>query len=174
MKKIALIIFLGFINNAFAQELLELGKEAPFAQLSEENGGFFKTKEAWKTKDIVGEPTVVMYIDPDNEKDNVHVEEKIKETFKDSKMRIFGIANLEATKLPFFAVKMKLKKRERDNESLKIVLDKNKVIQTLWGLSEDMYHVLFFDKKGILQFMKHGVLNQEELETLINVIKKNI
>ncbi|GAA3648278.1 YtfJ family protein [Flavivirga jejuensis] len=173
MKKLTLIIFLVLIvENTFAQRSLEVGKEVPFILLSEENGGFLKTKTDWKASDISGEPTLVMYIDPDNEKDNLHVEEKIQNTFKNSKIRVFGIVNLEATKLPFFAVKMKLKKRENKNESLQIVLDKNRIVEKIWGLQDDKYHVLFFDKKGVLRFIKNGVLSNEELDTLIATIKQ--
>jgi len=151
---------------------LEIGEAAPLLVLSGQageklNGG------GWNSKTIGGKVTVVMYVDPDNEGDNLHVEERLQKDFKKQNIKVFGIVNADATFIPNFMLRRRLSSKQSHNELLTIVMDYKHHAEKVWGLKDERYNVMAFDKDGKLFFIKQGKLNPSELEELISAIKSH-
>ena len=166
-----LVYLIGIIG--FSQESqINIGSEASYVELSGKNGGFLDSSQSWNSKMLSKKPiTILTYVDPDNEKDNKHVEEELQRKYSNEQLEIFAIINTKSSWLPDFAIKKKLRERQKKNKNLQILIDKNRVIQNEWGLQDGKYHVLLFDKDGFLVFLKSGKLTVNDLEKLKNLIE---
>ena len=152
---------------------LELGKTAPLLVLDGEvgeklNGG------GWNSRIIGGKVTVIMYVDPDNEKDNRHVEEQIQANFSKQDIKVFGIVNADSTFIPNFMLRRRLSSKQSHNELLTIVMDYQRQVEKVWGLKDERYNVMAFDKEGKLFFIRQGKLNSVDLKQLIDGLKSNV
>lgn len=174
---IVLFFFLGTsVTYAEGEEKglkLKVGSKPPLLVLNGNAGGKL-SGGGWNSNIIGGKTTVVMYVDPDNLDDNYHVEEKIQETFKKGDIKVFGIANAEATWIPNFMLRRRLSSKQSHNELLTIVMDYERRVEKTWGLKDERYNVMAFDKDGHLFFVREGKLDEIELDKLINKLKENM
>ena len=163
-----------FLSSFLLAFLITVGNIPPVVELSGKagemvNGGSFSTEM------IKGKVYLVLYVDPDVRKKNDEFVEKIKEQhFDHSKFGSIVIINMAATWLPNFALNKILKKKQKEFPDTIYVKDYKKVFVKKWGLKDDDYNVLLFDKNGKLLFLKSGKMSEEDTQKVINLIKQNI
>ena len=171
MKKIVLfcVIVMFFIGTVYAE--LSLGNKPP--EIIILNG---KTDGSeWKSKDILGKVTVLFYIDPDEKEVNQLVWRALKkENFPFDQFGLIAVMNLDATWIPNAAIETMLKSRQQKNSHTIYVRDRTKELVKKWGLKDDSFVVIAFDKKGRIIFRKDDELSLEDVDILIKIVKKFI
>jgi predicted transcriptional regulator len=174
MRKIVLLtllVLLGGVSLSMAAEL-KVGDKAPDFKLQDPTGKEY-TMEDPRFKEKV---LYIAYVDPDEKDTNNHVEDALKKE-KDSgaldKTRYegFGIANLKATNLPNFIIKMLIKNKQEKTGAV-VLLDYDYTILNLWGLKNHSSEVVVLDKDRICRYLYSGKLPPEELTKMIQIIKE--
>ena len=153
---------------------LVVGKKAPEVMLEGKNGGRVDGT-AWKSGELTGKVHAVFYVDPDEQKLNEHVEQALKkEAFPLDKYDSVAIVNMGATWIPNFLISKRLKAKQEQFSHTTFVKDQTKILVRAWGLKDDSYHVLVFDKRGNVAFSKGGKLSSEDVSDLITTIRRNL
>ncbi len=165
---------ISFIASFLTALILTVGSVPPFIELSKDegklvNGGKFSTEM------IKNKVYLVLYVDPDVRNKNDKFVNKIKEqNFDKSKFGSIVIINMSATWLPNFVLNKILKKKQKEFPDTIYVKDFKKVFVKKWGLKDDDYNVLLFDKNGKLLFYKSGKLTDKDTEKVISLVKENL
>jgi hypothetical protein len=163
-----------FLSSFLLTLLISVGSVPPVVNLSGKDGKMVNGNE-FSTKMIKGKVYLVLYVDPDVRKKNDKFVEKIKEQhFDKSKFGSIVIINMSATWLPNFALNKILKKKQKEFPDTIYVKDYKKVFVKKWGLKDDDYNVLLFDKDGNLIFYKSGKMSEKDTKRVIELIKKNL
>jgi predicted transcriptional regulator len=115
-------------------------------------------------------------VDPDEKDTNNHVEDALKKEkeaggLDKTKYEGFGIANLKATNLPNFIIKMLVKNKQEKTGAI-VLLDYDYTILNQWGLKNDSSDVVVLDKERICRYVYSGKLPPEELAKMIQIIKE--
>lgn len=153
---------------------LVVGKKAPEVMLKGENGGRVDGT-AWKSDELTGKVHAVFYVDPDEQKLNEHVEQALKkEAFPLDKYDSVAIINMGATWIPNFLISKRLKAKQEQFSHTTFIKDQTKILVRAWGLKDNSYHVLVFDKRGNVAFSKGGKLSSEDVSDLITTIRRNL
>ena len=161
-----------FINQA--AQAIEIGTIPPKVELKEKLGGKLDGTP-WSSEELQGKVSVFFYVDPDEKDTNNDASEALnKEKFPDDTYQSFGIINMAATWMPNFAISSALKKKQKRYPKTIYVRDYKKVLVHEWNIADDSSDVLAFDKKGVLIFRKDGKLTEEEIQTLIKVIRDHL
>jgi uncharacterized protein len=174
MKKIvfALFLVLLWIVSSVAAAELKVGDKAPDFKLKDSTGKEYSLDHP-RFKDKV---LYIGYVDPDEKDTNNHVEEALKKE-RDSggldktKYEGFGIANLKATNLPNFIIKMLIKSKQEKTGAI-VLLDYDYTILNQWGLQNDSSDGVILDKERICRYVFNGKLPPEELTKMIQIIKE--
>lgn len=157
-----------------ASAQLANGVVPPKADLNGSNGGRLNG-QTWSSTEITGKVYTMMYVDPDEKGINEHVEQALKaENFPRDKYGSIAVINMDATWKPNAVIKMILDGKQKDFPHTIYVLDKDKILVKKWGLADDNYHVITFDKTGKVIFQKAGKLSDADVKKLIEVIKANL
>ena len=106
---------------------LPLGKIPPKIVLEGDLGGRLDGT-AWNSEELIsGKVMVLFYVDPDESDLNNHVSDALKaENFPLDKYGSIGMANMDATWLPNFAINIKLKSKQEKHKSTIYVKDLKK------------------------------------------------
>ncbi len=159
---------------AFYFSILTVGTVPPTVELSGKYGEVVNDGK-FSTKTLRGKVYLVLYVDPDVRKLNDHfIEELKKQKFDKTKFGSVVIINMSATWLPNFVLNKILKKKQEEFPDTIYVKDYKKVFVKKWGLKDNDYNVLLFNKAGELLFYKSGKLNQQDIQKVIELIKKNL
>jgi len=133
------------------------------------------TGEPFTTESLKEKVHVLFYVDPDEKEMNEHVVSALKaEKFERSSYASVAVINMDATWLPNFAIASMLAKKQEEFPHTIYVKDLQKVLLKAWELEDDSSNVLLFDRSGKSLFAKKGKLSEEEVQTLIALIKENI
>jgi predicted transcriptional regulator len=65
-----------------------------------------------------------------------------------------------------------LKRKQKKFPRAVYVKDKKKVLVEKWGLADDSYDVLIFDRKGKLLYSKSGKMSPAEIEKAVAMIDR--
>lgn len=150
------------------------GVMLPKADLSGNNGGRLNG-QSWSSTEITGKVYTMMYVDPDEKGINEHVEQALKaENFPRDKYGSIAMINMDASWKPNAVIKMVIDGKQKDFPHTIYVMDKDKILVKKWGLADDNYHVITFDKTGKVIFQKAGKLSDADVKKLIEVIKANL
>ena len=153
---------------------LVVGKKAPEVMLEGKNGGRVDGT-AWKSGELTGKVHAVFYVDPDEQKLNEHVEQALKkENFPLDKYDSVAIVNMAATWIPNFLIAKRLKKKQDEFGHTTFVKDQGKALVRAWGLKDNSYHVLVFDKSGNVAWSKGDKLSDTDISELITTIRRNL
>jgi predicted transcriptional regulator len=174
MKKIIfalLIVLLWTVSSAIAAEL-KVGDKASDFRLKDSTGKEYSLDHP-RFKDKV---LYIGYVDPDEKDTNNHVEDALKKEkeagrLDKTKYEGFGIANLKATNLPNFIIKMLVKNKQEKTGAI-VLLDYDYTILNQWGLKNDASNVVVLDKERICRYVNSGKLPPEELSKMIQIIKE--
>lgn len=164
------LLCLPFLGSA----QVAVGVVLPKIELSGDAGGRLNG-QVWNSSEITGKVYTMMYVDPDEKGINEHVEQALKaENFPRDKYGSIAMINMDATWKPNAVIKMILDGKQKDFPHTIYVMDKDKILVKKWGLADDNYHVITFDKAGKVIFQKAGKLSDADVKKLIEVIKANL
>ncbi len=168
MKKLILIACMALVP-CWALDKITVGEKAPLVVLTGKageklNGG------GWNSNVIGGKVTVVMYVDPDKNSTNEHVEDSIRSHFTREDIKVFGVVNTAATFIPNFMLRRRLSAKQARNPLVDLVLDFDRNLEKKWGLKDDRYNVMVFDKEGKLFFLKEGVCDENDVKQILEGI----
>jgi YtfJ family uncharacterized protein len=172
VKGLIFVLAIFLINQA--AQAVEIGEIPPKVELKEKLGGRLDGKP-WSSEELQGKVYVLFYVDPDERDTNNDTSEALdQEKFPHDKFQSVGIINMAATWLPNFAISSSLKDKQKRYPSTIYVRDYKKVLVNAWKIADDSNDVLAFDKQGRLIFRKDGKLTEEEIKTLIEVIRDHL
>jgi predicted transcriptional regulator len=174
MKKTVFAVLLALmwtVSASLAAEL-KIGDKAPDFKLQDSTGKEY-TLEDPRFK---GKVLYIAYVDPDEKDTNNHVEDALKKERESggldkTRYEGFGIANLKASNLPNFLIKLAIKSKQEKTGAV-VLLDYDYTILNLWGLKNDSSEVVVLDKERICRYIFHGKLPPEELANMIQIIKE--
>ena len=174
MKKTVALVLLALawtVSVSLAAEL-KVGDKAPDFQLKDTTGKDYSLDHP----QFKGKVLYIAYIDPDEKDMNNHVEDAlIKERdsggLDKARYQSFGIVNLKASMMPNFLIKSAIKSKQEKTGALAL-LDYDYTILNLWGLKNDSYDGVVFDKERICRYVYNGKLPPEELTKMIQIIKE--
>ena len=171
MKQLILILSL-IATNASAQ--VSIGKAPPQVVIKGDDGG--RTDgSAWDSSMIKGKVMSLFYVDPDEKDSNEILESALgKEEFPKDKYQSIGIINMDATWMPNFAIASALASKQEKYPDVIYVKDMKKVLVNKWGLKDDAYVVLIFNKAGELIHQDSGVLDKARTAAVVKKIKDNL
>lgn len=130
---------------------------------------------AWSSEMIKGKIWAVFYVDPDEKGANEEMEQALKkEDFPKDRYSSMAIINMAATWLPNAAIASSLESKQKEFPDTTYVKDLKKVLVKEWGLKDDDYDVMLFDKQGKILFAKDGTLGKADIEKMVSLIKKNL
>ncbi len=158
--------------NLFA---VNVGDKPQKVILQGENGGYVKDSSPWDSSMLKEKVYVMFYVDPDEKEKNERVAEALKaKHFDRTKYGSIAIINMAATWKPDFVIQKILEAKQKEYKHAIYVMDKNKVLVDKWGLADDEFDVLLFDKDGTVLFYKAGKLSDEDIAKLIHLIEVKI
>jgi YtfJ family uncharacterized protein len=162
-----------FLISQVAQAV-DIGEIPPKVELKEKLGGRLDGKP-WSSEELQGKVYVLFYVDPDERDTNNDTSEALyREKFPSDKFQSVAIINMAATWLPNFAISSFLKEKQKRYSTTIYVRDYKKVVVNAWKITDDSNDVLAFDKQGRLIFKKDGKLTEEEIKTLIGLIRDHL
>jgi predicted transcriptional regulator len=94
--------------------------------------------------------------------------------FPEDKYASIAVINMDATWLPNTFIASALEEKQKKFPRVTYVKDLKKVLVEKWSLKDDDYDVLVFDKKGQVVFSKAGVLGEDDVKAMIDVIRKHL
>jgi len=153
---------------------LELNQIPSALSLDPKNGGMLDGS-TWKSSILKGKISTLFYIDPDEKGLNGSLADTLQtQNFDTAKYQHIAIINLSATWKPNALIEMKLKEKQKEYPNSTYVKDKNKILVKEWGLSDDNYNVLVFNKQSKLIYQKFGKLSEKDKTYVLKLIKDNL
>jgi len=105
--------------------------------LSGSDGGYAKGS-TWRSNYLLGKTNVLIYADPDKFSDiKEFVDSLEKEKSKNDNFDLTFVVNTEATMIPTFAIRSKIKKKAKASKNISYVLDNDKVLVKKWKLKDN-------------------------------------
>ncbi len=158
---------------AFAEALV-VGEKPAKLELDGSNGGRLD-KTPWCSCELENTAWVVFYVDPDESDMNVAAEDSLDvlDIPKD-KLKSAAVINYKATKLPGFAVNIVLKNKQKKYPDTLYLTDKKHVFVEEWGLTDNSYCTLVFDKTGVLVYRFDGPMDEKEIAVYLKAIQDNL
>lgn len=152
----------------------KVGQKPPKVILVGDDGGKV-TGGPWDSSELHGKLFVLFYVDPDKADTNEHVAKALKKAdFPLRQVGTVAVVNMDATWLPNFAIKRKLKAKQQKYPSTIYVMDKRKVLVKRWKLKDDASDVLLFDAAGRVLFRHDGKLSAANVAGLLATIRKHL
>jgi predicted transcriptional regulator len=150
------------------------GQKPKTVVLKGEDGGLVDGTP-WTSDLIKDKVWAVFYVDPDEKDANEALEAALKaENFPKDKYASMAIINMEATWLPNAAIASSLKSKQADFPDTMYVKDMKKALVHAWGLKDDAYDALVFDRTGRLVFAKDGAFTKPDTAAMIAAIRAAI
>ncbi len=169
MKQLLGILF--FSITLFA---LETGSTIPSTTLEGEYGGKLDGS-AFHSDSLRDKVHVVFYVDPDEKDLNNPLSDALKaEEFDRSKFASVAIINMDATWLPNFAIASSLEEKQEKFPNTLYVKDLQKVLVEQWSIADDNSDVIVIDKSGNVLYVYEGELDEEQIRTVIDLVKRHI
>ena len=171
--KFILLLLPFFCQPSFGQTF-KTGEKPEVVGLEKEEGGRVDGS-SWSSSELTGKIHLMFYVDPDEKKKNEALEAALKkEEFSADKFQSTAVINMAATWLPNVAIASSLSAKQKEYPRTVYVKDLKKKLVAAWGLADDAYNVLLFNQQGQLLFSKSSSLTEEEIKSLIAMIKANL
>lgn len=160
------------ITPAFAS--VEMGKIPAAVILDGDDGGNI-AGGAWDSSTMKGKVHFFVYVDPDEKDTNTIMEDTLrKEDFPKENYQSVAIINMDATWLPNFAIASAIASKQEKFPEVLYAKDMKKVLVEKWGLKDDAYVVLIFDKQGQVVWESVGTLDQQKSDQMVATIKAHL
>jgi len=138
---------------------------------NDNNVRLIKDNRPFSSDIIKGKTFLVNYVDPDAREVNRAFMREL-EKLNNGKTGSIAIINLAATWLPNSLIEGELKKSQKVHPTTLYVKDYNKVLVKKWGLKDNDYNTLIFDKNKKLLFKAHGKLTPQQQKQIKEILKK--
>lgn len=169
-KTMIALTVLCMVSFMFAGNIVVGEKPAELALDGGKLGGRVD-KTAWSSSELQGKVWCLFYVDPDESDINVAAEDALTAMgYTNEQVMSTAVINMSAAKLPKFAISMVLKNKQKQYPGTVYVKDNKKVFVDKWGLTDDTYCVLVFDKNGVLVYRKDGQLSPEDIQEYLAVV----
>ncbi|RLA71387.1 MAG: transcriptional regulator [Epsilonproteobacteria bacterium] len=153
---------------------LEIGSTIPSTTLEGDNGGKLDGS-AFSSHTLRDKVHVIFYVDPDEKDLNNPLSDALKaEAFDRSKYGSVAIINMDATWLPNFAIASSLEEKQEKFPDTLYVKDLQKVLVEQWDIADDNSDIIILDKNGNVLYVYEGKLDEEQISTVIALVKENI
>ncbi|MEA2078207.1 MAG: YtfJ family protein [Candidatus Marinimicrobia bacterium] len=175
MKKLLIVILTIACLTGFAfAEGLVIGEKPVKLELDGKNGGRMD-RSGWCSSELETTAWVLFYVDPDESDMNVAAEDTLDILdIPKTQLKSAAVINYRGTKLPGFAVTIILKNKQKKYPDTLYLTDKKHVFVETWGLTDNSYCTLVFDKTGVLVYRFDGPMDEEEIAKYIEVIQANL
>jgi predicted transcriptional regulator len=174
MIGLALSFNSGAVAGDAPLELLREGSRPPELLLDGENGGKLDGTP-WDYRNYLGKIHLVFYVDPDERSDGEALEDALDaQKFKIGQVDSSALINMKATVLPNFMIGITLSAKQKKFPTTTYAKDFTKYLVKEWGLKDDAYNFIIFNKKGELIYRKTGKPSADEITAIIELIKKNL
>ncbi len=173
LKKMKLLLLLTLFAFSFAQDKA-IADGLPLLKLSGEKGGLCGGKE-WKSSSLKNKVNLLLYVDPDKQSwikplvtklDSLH--------YSPDSLGITFILNTDATIIPDFIIRSRVREKAKVSSDIAYVLDRTKMLVRKWKLKDDNVNVLLLDKSGNLIQEHHGEMTQVFINQFITKINQSI
>ena len=164
------LIVTAVLCNALGAEEIPLKK----IELNGKRGGN-QEGESWASDSLLGKTNVLIYTDPD-EFSNLKqfVSDIESEKMKKNNFDLTFIVNTEATMLPRFAIRSKIKSKAKKSATINYVLDNDKVLVDEWDLEDNSINVLVLDSLNQVQYQQTGKIKPHQFKTIMGIINNSI
>jgi predicted transcriptional regulator len=163
-------VVLGLVVSMVSAWAIKVGEVPPPVTISGDAGGKV-SGGAWHSDEMKGKVAILFYVDPDEKDLNEPFAQRLKEKHYDSKKVVStAVVNMAATWKPNMIIEALLKRKQKKFPRAVYVKDKKKVLVEKWGLTDDSYDVLIFDRKGKLLYSKSGKMSPAEIEKAVAMI----
>lgn len=174
MIGLALSFSSGAVAGDAPLELLREGSRPPELLLDGENGGKLDGTP-WDYRNYLGRIHLIFYVDPDERSDGEALEDALDaQKFKIGQVDSSAIINMKATALPNFMIGITLSAKQKKFPTTTYAKDFTKHLVKEWGLKDDAYNFIILNQKGELIYRKTGKPTPEEVNALVELIKKNL
>lgn len=177
MFKKFMTVYLGLMLSvsALAQSQLKMQEVPPAVKLSGEEGELVKDGSPWDSASLPGKVMMIVYVDPDEGDLNEKLTERLTAEKLDlDKFGSVAIINMATSWKPNLVINSVLKGKQEKYINTLYVKDMKKKLVNAWGLKDDSYHVLMFNKSGALIFDKHGKFSDTDIEAFVKLAKESI
>ncbi len=174
MKRIAILAISLFLicSAGFVYAAIKIGAVPAAVTITEDKGGKV-AGGAWKSNTLKGKVHVLFYVDPDEADTNDHVGKALTDLKIDAKkFSSVAVINMAATWMPNWAIKNKLKEKQKEFPHTLYVMDKDKILVKKWALKDDASDVILFDQQGKLIWKHYGKVGPKKLKELLELVKK--
>ncbi len=167
---ISVVLMMGF---AFAEDIV-IGEKPVTLELTGKDGGRLD-KTPWNSSELKTTAWCLFYVDPDESDLNVAAEEALDvlDISKDL-LKTVAVVNYKATKKPAFLISIILKGKQKKYPDTIYLKDAKSVFVEKWGLTDQTYCTLVFDKTGVLVYRKDGQMSAEDVVEYIKIIQANL
>lgn len=176
MLKSLICLSLYFCFSTMASASISMGNGPKSIILEGKLGGRI-TGEMWTSQTELANNKVNLffYIDPDNRTLNDDLAERLKaENFPRDRYASTVVINMGATWLPNEFLEATLKRKQKQYPDTTYVKDLDKTLVKEWGLPDNSYSVMAFDKEGKLWYSRDGKFSEEQIDEVINGIKARL
>ena len=143
-------------------------------ELSGKKGEYAKGG-TWKSNFLLGKTNVVIYTDPDEFPDlRQFVSDIEQEKIKNNNFDLTLIVNTEATMLPTFVIRSKIKSKAKGSSTINYVLDNDKVLVDEWDLQDNSINVLVLDSLNHVQYQQTGKIKPYQFKEIMEIINNRI
>lgn len=177
MLKKAMMVLGSFMlaESAWAQSQLKMQEIPPAVTLAGEEGELVKNGAPWDSTTLKNKVTMLVYVDPDEGDLNDKLTERLQaEKFDLDKFGSVAVINMAATWKPNMVINSVLRGKQEKYSNTLYVKDMKKKLVNAWGLKDDSYHVLLFNKSGALIHDKFGKFSDADIEAFVKLVKESI
>jgi hypothetical protein len=151
------------------------GKRPAVVGLSGQTGGEVRDGSPWTSASLKDAVSMLVYVDPDEKDLNEDLAKRLKaEKFDHQYFKSVAIINMKATWKPNAILNAMLKRKQESYPDTLYVKDYDSVLVKEWGLADQTYDVLLFDREGQVLFRKDGKLSDQEIETFVSLVRDNL
>ena len=163
-------VVLGLVVSMVSAWAIKVGEVPPPVTISGDAGGKV-SGGAWHSDEMKGKVAILFYVDPDEKDLNEPFAQRLKEKHYDSKKVVStAVVNMAATWKPNMIIEALLKRKQKKFPRAVYVKDKKKVLVEKWGLADDSYDVLIFDRKGKVLYGKSGKMSESEIKKALSIV----
>lgn len=167
--KIFILILLCSVSSAAGQEA-----ELPLVVLQGEDGGTAAGEE-WNSGNLIGKTNLILYVDTGKKKSATSLIEKIDSLrYSPNLLETTFIVNTKATIIPDFLIRKMIKRRQKANENIRYVLDRNEILINKWNFTDNYLNVLVLDPAGKVLHRHAGEISDEYIDKLVRILDHSL
>lgn len=175
MIRLMFSLFISCLWVGSASAAVKVGAAPSPVTIGGEDGGLVKDGQAWQSSMLKDKVYMFMYVDPDESDTNEKLNERLKaEELPEDKFGSVVVINMAASWKPNGILSAVLKSKQEKYPNTIFVKDFKSRLVKEWGLADQAYNVLLFDKQGTLLLQKAGAFDDKEITEFISLVKKSL